>query len=260
VALWRLKPGLDQDSFDPLQQQMNRQDVSASVFSTIDNLKKPDSPERYKALTALLSVVVIFQWIALSYSGNRSEQTCDKDGDSKVVDDHVMVSVFFKCAFWALMLYGLEKSYRFWKKEMELFYKTKLSDKDNEFNGMEYFFYRLDYLYSHDDKFKPYALLTITMFLILIGGVLWWITTGDPLSESFWSAWTFVADPGTHADNIGMLPRLVSFVMTLGGMVIFAMVIGMITEDIGSFVDNLRRGKSRVIVSNHTLILGQVCT
>lgn len=54
------------------------------------------------------------------------------------------------------------------------------------------------------------------------------------------------------------MQRLVSLLMTLGGMVIFAMLIGIISEDIGAFVDNLREGKSRVIVSNHTLILGQV--
>lgn len=237
---------------------MNRENLTGFIFATIEKLKEPNNPERYKALSALLSVVVVFQWIALSWSRQRNELTCEENGKLASNKDNVMVSVAFKCIFLGIMIYAMEKSYRFWKKEMELFYKTKLSNKDNEFNGMEYFFYRLDYLYSHDDKFKPYALLTITMFLIIIGGLLWWMTTGDPLSESFWSAWTFVADPGTHADNIGLLPRLVSFVMTLGGMVIFAMVIGMITEDIGSFVDNLRRGKSRVIVSNHTLILGQV--
>lgn len=123
---------------------------------------------------------------------------------------------------------------------------------------MEYFFYRLDYLYSHDEKFKAAALFSAALFLIFVGGCLWWISTEDSLIESFWAAWTFIADPGTHADNTGLMQRLVSLLMTLGGMIIFAMLIGIISEDIGSFVDNLREGKSRVIVSNHTLILGQV--
>eukprot|EP00602_Paraphysomonas_sp_CaronLab_P006520 CAMPEP_0185036818 /NCGR_PEP_ID=MMETSP1103-20130426/30347_1 /TAXON_ID=36769 /ORGANISM="Paraphysomonas bandaiensis, Strain Caron Lab Isolate" /LENGTH=717 /DNA_ID=CAMNT_0027574523 /DNA_START=368 /DNA_END=2521 /DNA_ORIENTATION=- len=139
-----------------------------------------------------------------------------------------------------------------------MYHETKKSKEfTDEVNVSEYFFSRLDYLYSHNDKFKPVALLTATLFLIFVGGVLWWIVTDDSLFESFWAVWTFVADPGTHAENDGMLQRIVSLMMTLGGMVIFAMVIGMITEDISSFVDNLRKGRSRVIVSKHTLILGQ---
>lgn len=233
---------------------MARQEISEVIFTIIKNLKDPNSIERYKALSAVLLLVVIFQSISLSIGGKRKEGNCT---EQEKPNESMIVMVVFRFFFWAVVLYAAEKSYRFWKAEFELFYKTKQTDKDNEFNGTEYFFYRLDYLYSRDDKFKPYALLTVTMFLILVGGLLWWVSTGDSLSESFWSAWTFVADPGTHADNTGLLPRLVSFIMTLGGMVIFAMVIGMITEDIGSFVDNLRKGRSRVIVSNHTLILGQ---
>ena len=238
---------------------MKDESITTRIFSTIEKLKEPNGPERYKALTVVLLLVVVMQWISLS-NGSMADMKCNsnKDDDIKQQGDNIISIILFRIVFWGILLFVTVKSYRFWKGEFELFYRTKLTDKDNEFSGMEYFFYRLDYLYSHDDKFKPFALLAVTIFLIVVGGVLWWLSTGDSLFESFWNAWTFVADPGTHADNTGLMPRLVSFLMTLGGMVIFAMVIGMITEDIGSFVDNLRRGKSRVIVSNHTLILGQV--
>jgi ion channel POLLUX/CASTOR len=145
----------------------------------------------------------------------------------------------------------------FWSKELQIYIETKNRQNKDEFSEMEYFLYRLDYLYSHDEKFKAAALFSAAICLIFIGGCLWWVSTDDSLIESFWAAWTFIADPGTHADNTGLMQRLVSLLMTLGGMVIFAMLIGIISEDIGSFVDNLREGKSRVIVSNHTLILGQ---
>jgi Castor and Pollux, part of voltage-gated ion channel len=39
-------------------------------------------------------------------------------------------------------------------------------------------------------------------------------------------------------------------------MVVFALVIGIIGEEFGAYVDNLRKGKSRVVESRHTLILG----
>jgi hypothetical protein len=37
-------------------------------------------------------------------------------------------------------------------------------------------------------------------------------------------SWCFVADPGTHADQNGTGGRLVAFAITIGGMLIFALV------------------------------------
>jgi len=76
------------------------------------------------------------------------------------------------------------------------------------------------------------------------------------LTEAAWVAWTYVADPGTHADATGTLVRFVSFLITIGGMVIFALMIGIISDFISERVDDLKQGKSRVIESGHTLLLG----
>lgn len=171
---------------------------------------------------------------------------------------HPIVLILFSSIFLLICLWICKRSFLFWEKEIKIYIETKERQNKDEFSEMEYFLYRLDYLYSHDEKFKAAALFNAALFLIFIGGSLWWLSTDDSLIESFWAAWTFIADPGTHADNRGLMQRVVSLLMTLGGMVIFAMLIGIISEDIGSFVDNLREGKSRVIVSNHTLILGQV--
>ena len=40
-------------------------------------------------------------------------------------------------------------------------------------------------------------------------------------------------------------------------MIIFALVIGVVSTEVSDFVENLRKGKSRVVESGHTLILGQ---
>jgi hypothetical protein len=69
-------------------------------------------------------------------------------------------------------------------------------------------------------------------------------------------AWTYVSDPGTHADTEGTLVRLVAFLITIGGMLVFALMIGIISESIGESVDELKKGKSRVLETGHTLILG----
>jgi len=65
-----------------------------------------------------------------------------------------------------------------------------------------------------------------------------------------------VADPGTHADAEGMGMRIVAFSTTMGGMCVFALMIGIISDFIGEKVDDLKKGRSRVIESSHTLMLG----
>jgi ABC-type xylose transport system permease subunit len=39
-----------------------------------------------------------------------------------------------------------------------------------------------------------------------------------------------VADPGTHADSEGAYVRVVAFLVTMGGMLVFALMIGIISE------------------------------
>lgn len=62
---------------------------------------------------------------------------------------------------------------------------------------------------------------------------------------------------GTHADvPEGLLVRFVSFSITVGGMIIFALMIGIISDSIGDKVDDLKKGKSRIIESGHSVMLG----
>eukprot|EP00602_Paraphysomonas_sp_CaronLab_P007396 CAMPEP_0185036140 /NCGR_PEP_ID=MMETSP1103-20130426/28660_1 /TAXON_ID=36769 /ORGANISM="Paraphysomonas bandaiensis, Strain Caron Lab Isolate" /LENGTH=794 /DNA_ID=CAMNT_0027573553 /DNA_START=160 /DNA_END=2544 /DNA_ORIENTATION=- len=214
-----------------------------------------DSTEkRYKSLSVALAAALVLMMISNPCKrGQRCQIEEIEDNQSSLLLT-VLLRVLFVGGFGLLSL----KTCALWTNELRIYREIKKSKEFiEEFNLSEYFFSRLDYLYSHNEKFKPVALLTATLFLILVGGVLWWFVTDYTLFESFWFVWTFVADPGTHADNSDTLQRIVSLMMTLGGMIIFAMAIGMITEDISSYVDNLRKGRSRVIVSKHTLILGQ---
>ena len=60
---------------------------------------------------------------------------------------------------------------------------------------------------------------------------------------------------GTHAAARGA-GRLLGFATTVAGMLVFALMIGVVSDYIGSKLDDLKKGKSKVIESGHTLILG----
>ncbi|XP_022748682.1 ion channel DMI1-like isoform X4 [Durio zibethinus] len=88
------------------------------------------------------------------------------------------------------------------------------------------------------------------------GGLALYAVSDGSLAEALWLSWTFVADSGNHADSIGAGSRIVSVSVSSGGMLIFAMMLGLVSDAISEKVDSLRKGKSEVIEKNHILILG----
>eukprot|EP01062_Namystynia_karyoxenos_P058150 TRINITY_DN4956_c0_g2_i2.p1 TRINITY_DN4956_c0_g2~~TRINITY_DN4956_c0_g2_i2.p1 ORF type:complete len:943 (+),score=297.45 TRINITY_DN4956_c0_g2_i2:113-2830(+) len=120
----------------------------------------------------------------------------------------------------------------------------------------EFVFYRLDYWFSTSTYGKPIVLLAITLILILVGGVLNWMVNPNTLGFSLWRAWAYIADSGVHADEHETGARAVALCLTIGGMLVFALVIGLISDGISTKFDELKAGRAKVIETDHTLILG----
>lgn len=116
--------------------------------------------------------------------------------------------------------------------------------------------YRVDVFFSVHPYAKPLALLVATLLLICLGGLALFGVTDDNLADCLWLSWTFVADSGNHANSEGIGPRLVSVSISFGGMLIFAMMLGLVSDSISEKFDSLRKGRSEVVEQNHTLILG----
>ncbi|KAM3702303.1 hypothetical protein ACJW31_04G015700 [Castanea mollissima] len=56
--------------------------------------------------------------------------------------------------------------------------------------------------------------------------------------------------------SIGIRWKLVSVSISFGGMLIFAMMLGLVSDAISEKLDSLRKGRSEVVEKSHTLILG----
>ena len=79
----------------------------------------------------------------------------------------------------------------------------------------------------------------------------------EPLNyaESFWRAMSIALDPGA-VDDEGWLYRLVMLAVAILGILIVSTMIGVLTSGIEGKIDGLRRGRSLVLESDHTVILG----
>lgn len=78
---------------------------------------------------------------------------------------------------------------------------------------------------------------------------------GDFL-DIFWGNLMRTLDPGTMGGDTGWGFRIAMLIVTLGGLVIVASLIGIVSGGFDAKVAELRKGRSRVIERDHTLILG----
>ncbi|KAH8078178.1 hypothetical protein JL720_9856 [Aureococcus anophagefferens] len=124
--------------------------------------------------------------------------------------------------------------------------------------------YELDCWFSSNPYSKVLALLYVSIALVLVGGGLLYGVSATGFGDAVWETlagvgidWTFASDaekPFSSAS--GLLTRLVAIASSLGGMFITALLLGIVSDAVGDYVDDLRKGKSDVLEHGHTLILG----
>jgi ion channel POLLUX/CASTOR len=103
------------------------------------------------------------------------------------------------------------------------------------------------------------AIVVVAAVLLSLTGTA--PTPGDPASsysmvEGVWQSLMHTLDAGNLAGDEGWGLRGVMLLVTIGGIFIVSILIGTITSGLESRLTELRKGRSRVIESNHTLILG----
>ena len=74
--------------------------------------------------------------------------------------------------------------------------------------------------------------------------------------EALWGNLMRTLDSGTMGGDAGPGFRAAMLVVTIGGVIIVASLIGIISSAFDSKVEDLRKGRSRVLEQDHTLILG----
>lgn len=104
--------------------------------------------------------------------------------------------------------------------------------------------------------------LIAVIFLAIVALVIWLsgIGPGDErtsLGDGIWQGLMHVLDPGAIGGAEGAGFRWLMLAVTLIGIFLAAAIIGMVSSSIDTRLDELRRGKSIVIETGHTLVIGR---
>lgn len=100
-----------------------------------------------------------------------------------------------------------------------------------------------------------FTLIGIATTLIVIAGLE--PAGTDPLgfAEASWASLMSTLDPGAMGSDQGWGFRFVRLAVTITGVFIMAVLIGIITTGIDNRLDGLRKGRSLVLENDHTIIL-----
>jgi voltage-gated potassium channel Kch len=125
---------------------------------------------------------------------------------------------------------------------------------------------RLRYEFDKSMAAGPIAVIgwlaVVSLIMIGFAGLVLTIThfaqdDGKPLGfiEAFWESLMRTLDSGTMGGDTGWGFRLVMLFVTLTGIFVVSTLIGVISSGVDSKLDDLRKGRSRVLESDHSVIL-----
>lgn len=123
---------------------------------------------------------------------------------------------------------------------------------------------RLYYAFDNSLSRGPVALigwLGLASATVIVGvSLLVWASGVAPeygLGELLWMSLMRTLDPGTMGGDTGAWAFLLSmFGVTMGGIFVISMLIGVLTTGLEERLQDLRKGRSHVVESGHTVILG----
>lgn len=103
-------------------------------------------------------------------------------------------------------------------------------------------------------------LAAATLLLVIVGAVLLAVVAAADgeggFLETTWLSLTRALDPGTMGGDAGWPFRLASLAITIAGIFVVSALIGVLSSGIDGKLAELRKGRSPVLETGHTLVLG----
>jgi voltage-gated potassium channel Kch len=123
--------------------------------------------------------------------------------------------------------------------------------------------YRFDNTMSRGAPALIGLLGALSTVLVVVFGIVGYLARPLPqgkdwgIGKSLWMALLHAMDPGTVAGDEGSTFWVFSmFAVTIGGIFVVAALVGVITTGLDAKLEDLRKGRSRVVEEGHTVLLG----
>lgn len=164
-------------------------------------------------------------------------------------DEGIGVSAYIFLGIWMVVLYHI--AHIIWL-ERHRFQQTQAA---HQAGFVMYLTYRFGHWYAWTQAASVKVLLVLSATLLVVGGIGHSALSQASIQESLWRSWIWIADPdgGESALPGG---HAVGVVVSIGGMLIFALLLSLITSAFEDFLWQIRHGSIPVVEGDHIVILG----
>src|SRR6185369_8793568 len=126
------------------------------------------------------------------------------------------------------------------------------------------FKYRFDNIMSRGTPAMVGMLFLVSLTVVFLAGAVislnGIVQQGESgrlsFGEAAWESLMRTLYSGTMGGDTGTGFRIVMLFVTLGGIFVVSTLIGVLSNGIEDMIDRLRKGRSKVLENNHTLVLG----
>lgn len=121
---------------------------------------------------------------------------------------------------------------------------------------MAYLSYRFEYWFSDNDNSNEIILFFITLGTLMLGAVIYCLSTGAHVAESAFLSFVQLVAPDAGVDEETTAGRTCCAIMSVLGLVIFALLLTLLQDSFTSWLDSHKEGRTDVIESGHVVIIG----
>jgi len=159
---------------------------------------------------------------------------------------------------------GLKKSFteaQSEHKQSAHFKDLKQRDLDARIISADYMAYTLENMIAADSNVRFYILIAITVFFTVVLGLARLLVLreegkGEDLAASLYIAVQVLISAGYDNSQESAMDRIIYILTLLVGMTVVAVLIGLISESVNDYMAQLSAGSSKVVETNHCVILG----
>ena len=120
-----------------------------------------------------------------------------------------------------------------------------------------YMWYRFGYWFSWTSGASTIVLGALSLSLLVSGCIVQTILTGCDVNGALWSAWIYTAAPNGGSSGTTVGERIVGAVVSVGGMLIAASLMSVVSSSFEDMLEGFREGRAPVAEGKHIVILGQ---
>lgn len=149
---------------------------------------------------------------------------------------------------WAVLFWGLHRDY----KEMKA---DRCSSEDVESFNV-YIKYRFAYWFVWTPGSNGIILIVLTFVALLLGALFYATGLSAPMWSSAYKAFVWLVAPDAGQGELTLMGAAIGATMSVVGLVLFALLLTLMQESFAQYLDYIKNGRSQVLETGHTVIVG----